>query len=82
MESLTICLSKLHSVADVNWVAFDDVLEGEVLKNLKTVSLKCYVLSGPDSQQFPHSDAICAHLPKAHARGLLDFEYISNNLYV
>ncbi|KAF8345137.1 hypothetical protein F5887DRAFT_968228 [Amanita rubescens] len=82
MESLTICLSKLHSVADVDWAAFDNVLEGEVFKNLKTVSLKCYILTDPDSQHFPHSDAIRAHLPKAHARDLLDFEYIPSNLYL
>ena len=76
MEFLTICLSKLYSVAEVDWAAFDDVLEGEAFRNLKTVSLRLHVFTYPDPQPFPQSDAISAHLPKAQARGLLDFEYI------
>ena len=73
MEFLTICLSKLYSVAEVDWAAFDDVLEGEAFRNLKTVYLRLHVVTYSDSPQF---DAISAHLPKAQSRGLLDFEYI------
>ena len=29
---LSICLSKLYSVAEVDWAAFDDVLEGEAFR--------------------------------------------------
>lgn len=75
MEFLTICLSKLHSVAEVDWAAFDDVLEGEAFRKLKTLSLRLHVVTYPNSQ-LPQFDVITAHLPKAQTRGLLDFEYI------
>ncbi|KAF8622023.1 hypothetical protein AX15_007313 [Amanita polypyramis BW_CC] len=79
LEFLTIGLLSLNSVVGLDWTRLDDLLEGDAFKNLKTVSIKLYVVTDPESQQLPHLKAISTHLPKTRARHLLDFQTIDKH---